>query len=155
MKYYKSVIILFVFWVFSACGDTSSSSDDDDLLPPTQGLVSSIEDARDNHVYSTTQIGTQVWLAENLQYKTTHSWCYDNVDSNCVIYGRLYGEGTDNLCPEEFHIPSQEEWQEPLRPLGGDITLLLSFEGMVQKGLVVSPNWLSCFFWPYYDEPDC
>ncbi len=112
MKYYKSVIILFVFWVFSACGDTSSSSDDDDLLPPTQGLVSSIEDARDNHVYSTTQIGTQVWLAENLQYKTTHSWCYDNVDSNCVIYGRLYGEGTDNLCPEEFHIPSQEEWQE-------------------------------------------
>ena len=62
--------------------------------------------------YNTVPIGTQWWITRNLDIKTGISWCYDNNESNCNQYGRLYDWNTAmKICPSGWHLPSREEWQ--------------------------------------------
>lgn len=90
----------------------------------------------DGNIYNTVKIGDQEWMAENL--KTTayndgtsipevtdpeewrhlqtaaFSW-YDNDIRNKHTYGALYNFytiETGKLCPEGWHVPSNEEWRE-------------------------------------------
>jgi len=87
--------------------------------------------------YPVVNIGTQTWMARNLNYdpNTGNSTCYNDNPTNCEIYGRLYdwaklmnGEGSSNsvpsgiqgLCPSGWHIPSDGEWSELVNFLGGE-----------------------------------
>ncbi len=77
-------------------------------------------DARDGQSYKTVKIGDQIWMAENLNYATDGSWCYDNDPANCAVYGRLYKRDVAiNASPEGWHLPSGEEWETLADYLGG------------------------------------
>jgi uncharacterized protein (TIGR02145 family) len=102
-------------------------------------VYDSIYDAEGNK-YRTIQIGTQTWTAENListklndntdiplvlditawAALTTPGYCW--VSSDSLGYGALYNwytVSTGKLCPEGWHVPSDEEWTILTDFLGG------------------------------------
>ena len=98
----------------------------------------------DDNIYETVQIGSQIWMAENLRvsrYRNgdlipneidTIDWCliktgaccnYENNPDYAYEYGKLYNwyavDDKRNLAPEGWHIPSEEDWQILIDYLGG------------------------------------
>lgn len=89
-----------------------------------------LTDVRDNQKYKTIQIGTQCWFAENLRYGNPISFITHQSD-NCIPerYESTLGgpassvyqwdeimqyvsiPGEKGLCPPNWHIPSESEWQ--------------------------------------------
>lgn len=65
-------------------------------------------------------------MAENLNYEYSdnymESYCFRD-DENCEKFGRLYtwasAMRSTQICPEGWHVPSQDEWNKLISNAGG------------------------------------
>ena len=71
-------------------------------------------DSRDGKKYKKVEIGTQIWMAENIAYKAGNGcWAYNNDVNNIAKFGYLYNWETAKIvCPAGWHLPTHEEWIE-------------------------------------------
>ena len=119
----KKMILLVVLLILSACTDYVAQIDDQIVnLKDTSGQAGeTLTDSRDGQTYRTFIVGSQIWMAENLNYETSNSYCYDDKKGNCTKYGRLYTySAATNACPSGWHLPSKEEWESLIDAVGGE-----------------------------------
>jgi len=103
----------------SSSEEPSSSSEE----PGSSSVVYGSMADDGGQTYKTVAIGTQTWMAENLNYNASGSKCYGNNDANCATYGRLYDWNTAMAaCPSGWHLPSDAEWTTLTDFVGGEST---------------------------------
>ena len=121
----------------SACLETAW-----DYLNPNIDYGEMVDD-RDGQIYKTVTIGSQIWMAENLNYEVDSSFCYNDSAKYCRMFGRLYrwaaaigkserecGYGNTcglsgkvrGVCPEGWHLPDTTEWRTLINEVGEDST---------------------------------
>ena len=95
-------------------------------------------DPRDSQSYPIVTIGKQVWMAENLNYKMSFSYCFNDEKSNCDKFGRLYKwRAAEKACPAGWHLPSKKEYEILLETVGTQKfagVLLKSANGWLKNG---------------------
>jgi len=103
----------------------------------------SFTDSRDNKTYKIVKLENQTWMAENLNYDTNGSKCYENNPENCKKYGRLYDWNTAReACPKGWHLPNNEEWDALYLFVGGMLNENNPYKSMVAgKYLKAKSGW--------------
>ena len=117
------ILVLSAFLCLAACGDddsdfatrpdgkgsSSNSRASEGYVDPSTVVKGIMTDERDGQTYETVTIGSQTWMAENLNYAYTDvpynykkvaldtvstsdstSWCYNDSAEYCAKYGRIY-----------------------------------------------------------------
>ncbi|MDR0517654.1 MAG: fibrobacter succinogenes major paralogous domain-containing protein [Fibromonadaceae bacterium] len=103
----KKAIMLLAIFCIAACMQQKGI-----LIGPESGPFV-LTDPRDGKTYKAVRIGSQVWMAENLNYATKGSRCYNDSAFYCDKYGRLYSwKGAMKACPRGWHLPKDEEWHK-------------------------------------------
>ena len=135
----KLILFLLTLLVLITCNKNSTESEENGIETGT------IRDV-DGNVYQIVKIGKQWWMTENLKvtkYRngewiinvtgsntwpalTGGAYCYyDNDFNNATFYSNLYNwyavVDRRNIAPEGWHVPTDDDWQELVDYLGGEV----------------------------------
>lgn len=161
-------------WACSLCGPSTATTITQMTPACTWTCGQPITDTRDNKIYNTVQIGSQCWMAKNLNVGTLiygsqeqtntgsiEKYCYDDLESNCAIYGGLYQwnellnyatssssnpSGRQGICPAGWHVPSQAEYCQMETFLDASVSCIGGWVGTDAGGKMKetgTSHWLS------------
>lgn len=131
------LIITCVLLITGSCERIDNQSYDEILFTP--GLSYETLKDIDGNVYKTIQIGTQIWMAENLkvsnysdgtpitllsepsQWKESLTGAYcKNSDVYGFFYNYYAAVDKKNICPAGWHLPDNSDWTKLGIFLGGE-----------------------------------
>jgi uncharacterized protein (TIGR02145 family) len=130
--YYKISAVLIVMAI--AFGPGCSAPVKDNPAGPQDAAAGTFTDPRDGRTYKTITIGSQTWMAQNLNVGTRidgdrspadngliEKYAYDDLEARADTLGGLYlwpeamaydtVEGAPGICPPGWHLPSDAEWK--------------------------------------------
>lgn len=134
-------LFLMTILIAATC-KTAPKKETQPYLPENTTFEQTIKD-KDGNVYPVVKIGNQTWMAQDLKVKSfalggapkeinvvTADWDYIEEDLYAdpvrYTYGTqqsVYNFGTltdtRNICPEGWHVPSKQEWDQLIAHLGG------------------------------------
>lgn len=103
-----SIALSIVFGFAGVCLERLSAQDK--KAPDTQPSAKRMADGKQ-------------WTTENLNIKTIPSYCYEDAESNCRQYGRLYTwESARQACQalgKGWRLPTDDEWRQMAKRYGG------------------------------------
>jgi len=87
-------------------------------------------------------IGSQTWMAKNLDRATPDSKCYENSEDSCAKYGRLYTwADAKTACPSPWHLPDTAEWTQLVNYVGGSSPYYSSSAEIAGEKLKSASGW--------------
>ncbi len=135
--------ITYSYTTSDGCSDSRQVTIDNQPGVPVDCSSPVMTDIRDNREYPIVQIGSQCWMAANLNYGIrgnlgsaqtdncqVEKYCLNDQETNCNLYGALYQwdelmryepglPGRQGLCPPGWHVPSEGEWSDMVDSFGG------------------------------------
>lgn len=127
----------YVFRIYATAGSNTSDYKTITKTTPIGNPTGTFTDTRDGRTYKWVKIGNQTWMAENMAYipyvcppnDTCGIWVSyysgtnvnDAQSHNGFNYGCLYKwHIAKDICPDGWHLPSDDEWYQLLNYLGGN-----------------------------------
>jgi len=147
---------------YATNSEGTSYSEEKEITTTQIGIFT---DSRDDRTYKWVEIGKQIWMAENLSYipyvnpfaLDTGIFVY-NFDGSSVEtakkteefkkYGCLYTwEISLHICPDGWHLPSDDEWQELEKTIGMPSSQIgqYGWHGTNEDNLLKSTYWSEAY----------
>jgi uncharacterized protein (TIGR02145 family) len=123
-------VLSFTVLLFTSCTGSTNPTPTDAIPKDTGTPIRADSVTWSGQTYKTVAIGSQTWMAENLNVPVVGSSCYENREELCATHGRLYSwaaaMGLDSsynaetwgaalprqgVCPPGWHVPSDQEWK--------------------------------------------
>ncbi len=150
---FSALVLASTAALLSSCDSSSNSTKDDTPSPrdtvvtPENRPIAYGSLTYGGQTYKTVKIGTQTWMAENLNYAGTDGTtgvCYNAPSGvktsgpadTCAKYGRLYtwaevmnGSASTTtakvrgICPEGWHVPTDSEWTTLVNTVEADTSV--------------------------------
>lgn len=131
--YAHDSIVYILEWSVSNFNQSASDADRVTIVVAFECGTNDVK-GRNNNYYKTIKTGNQCWMNENLNTgqminsssdqsdnSTIEKYCYNDDANNCATCGGLYqwdelmqyqtAESSQGICPEGWHVPSDEEWK--------------------------------------------
>ncbi|MGH9221284.1 MAG: FISUMP domain-containing protein [Vicinamibacterales bacterium] len=104
-----AIALSIAFGSVSGAGSTQRSAKDQNV----SGTISSSRRMADG----------KEWTTANLNVNAPSSYCYDDAETNCRRYGRLYTwESAQRVCRSlggDWRLPTDDEWRQMAKRYGG------------------------------------
>ena len=94
-----------------ASSETISITVSSESSEPPEVNGDRMTDKRDNKNYKLQNVGSKLWMAENLKFETSGSFCStEGGEDHCAKYGRYYTyAAAKRACPSGWRLPTESE----------------------------------------------
>lgn len=132
--------------------DVAKTKDDKNNIIWLNDINGYFIDERDGNKYEVLKVGKQIWMADNLRYRSDESVSLKCDDSNDK-YGRLYNwDDANEVAPKGWHLPTKKEYDQLLRNFSESEMLASNYFNAYSSGQALLSTERCSDQFPQFDE---